>query len=213
MRTAIPAIIGAAAALAIAFVWILRPADDEAAPAAPVARVPSAAVADPPPRAPAAVPVEPPAAAPAPGVARSPLPGEVPSTPMADLMAARNADTPAELAENEKEFFAEPIDTTWASGAEAALLARIAETPGLQLTELQVQCRSTMCRLQLTRPSGARGVQGGGPTLSISADSVGLEPRWLMAVRDATGSVRSIAYLWRDGFAPKQEPGQPHVAQ
>ena len=94
---------------------------------------------------------------------------------------------------------------------EADVLARFAQMPGLKLIDLQVECRSTMCRLQLLQPSP----NGFGP-LNAMLESVapGLEPRWMTTVKERINApVVSIAYLWREGFAPpKPELGQPDQA-
>jgi hypothetical protein len=67
--------------------------------------------------------------------------------------------------------------------------------------------RSTMCRLQLTQPGMPDGSR---QPFSMLRDSVGLEPRWMMVVPGPGGSMRSVAYLWRDGFAPQPLSGQTH---
>jgi hypothetical protein len=149
-------------------------------------------------------------AAPAPRSERAPLPGETPSTPMANLMAWRQngRSPPPELIAGEHEFAEEPVDGTWARGKEADVLAKFAQIPGLKLIDLQVECRSTMCRLQLMQPTGGSGVLNG----MLDSVAPGLEPRWMMTIKErVNGPVVSVAYLWREGFAPpKPEPGQPN---
>jgi hypothetical protein len=86
-------------------------------------------------------------------------------------------------------------------------LAKFAQMPRLTLIGLQVECRSTMCRLELLQPDGAPAADGSRP-FNILLDSVGLEPRWLMAIQGRTGPMRSVAYLWREGFAPQQKAGE-----
>jgi hypothetical protein len=127
---------------------------------------------------------------------------------MAQLLAEREKEFPPEVAEGEREFAAEPVDATWASGAEAEVLSKFAQMPGLKLIDLQVECRSTMCRLQLTQPSGGPDAVGGRP-FNILLDSIGYQPRWMMAIGDRSGTMRSIAYLWRDGFAPERRTDEP----
>ncbi len=222
MRMTAPAIGGAAVVLAAALVWYFQP-DPEPLPvsdgtalraqeepvadaaAARVAEMLAATTSSPP-----AAPVGETGVSSAPSVARSPLPGETPATPMANLL---QIDLPPDMAEGEREFAAEPVDATWAPGAEADLLAKFAQMPGLKLLDLQVECRSTTCRLQLTQPSWAPPVEGGpgGPRpFNITLDSVGLEPRWMITNFDGSNAMKSVAYLWREGFAPRQEAGQPH---
>lgn len=147
----------------------------------------------------------------APTLERAPLPGETPSTPMANLMIDRQRDLPPQLVEGEREFAGEPIDAAWAPGAEANLLAKFAQMPGLALIDLQVECRSTMCRLRLTQPSGAPAVQGGPRPFNLLLDSIGLEPRWMMVIGERGGAMKSVAYLWRDGFVPQNDhPDHAH---
>jgi hypothetical protein len=147
---------------------------------------------------------------------RSPLPGETPATPMAQLLADRQQNAivrdspngdglPPGLVEGERAFAAEPVDATWAPGAEANILARFAQMPGLELIDLRVECRSTMCRFELTQPTGLA-ARGGANPLDILRDDFGLTPRWMMSVVERPGAptVKSIAYLWRDGHALRE---------
>jgi hypothetical protein len=223
VRLTAPAVGVAAVMLATALVWFFRPgADPRVVPEDEPASVQPPVVANQP-TAPGAPPETPAASTPprarapvadaaaAPSVERAPLPGETPSTPMANLLTGREEGPPPQLIEGEREFAAEPVDAAWAPRAEADLLAKFAQMPGLSLIDLQVECRSTMCRLQLTQPGGAPAVEGGPRPFNILLDSVGLEPRWMMAIGRRGEPMRSIAYLWREGFAPpKPAPGEPH---
>ncbi len=86
---------------------------------------------------------------------------------------------------------AEPVDRTWATPAEASIYAKLAEIPGLTLIDLQVECRSTMCRLQMSGESSL-------PSFKGLFEPIGLEPAWMATMKDRAGPVRSFAYLWRD---------------
>jgi hypothetical protein len=222
MRLTAPAIGGAAVVLAIALVWYFQPGtepqivpDDD-----PTSVEPASVASEPAPRAEPETPAVDPAAAATvadrtanapPPVERAPLPGEAPPTPMANLLIGREDGPPPQLIEGEREFAAEPVDREWAPGAEADLLAKFAQMPGLTLIDLQVECRSTMCRLQLTQPSGSRTAEDGPQPFNILRDGVGLEPRWMIAIGRRGEPMSSVAYLWRDGFAPpKPEAGQPN---
>jgi hypothetical protein len=227
MRMTAPVIGGAAIGLALALVWWFRPQSeasldsDAAEVPTPARRVadaaPSIAVRDPSIDARGLVDV--PITLPAASLERAPLPGEMPVTPIAQMLAERQQNLivrdapgggpPAELVEGEREFAVEPIDATWAPGAEAALLAKFAQMPGLKAIDLQVECRSTMCRFQLTQPNGSAAQGSPQVPLDVFREELGLTPRWIMAVVDRPGSPigKSIAYLWRDGFAPKPESG------
>jgi hypothetical protein len=213
VRMTAPAIGGAAIAVAVVLVSWFRPQpnvipDDVPASAPDVSGAERAARRPPAAEAPAEVadaarePVAPSAASPEPTPDALPLPGEVPATPMIQLFANRQEPPPA-LAEGERAFVAEPVDASWAPGAEADLLAVFAQMPGLKLIDLQVECRSTMCRLQITQPGGGPEPDGRRP-FNILLDEIGYEPRWMMAIQERSGPMRSIAYLWREGFAPER---------
>jgi hypothetical protein len=223
MRLTAPAISSAAVVLAVALVWYFRlrtepplVTESEATSAQPrsIADAPSSAAATEetaaigaPPAVEARVVGDDPGAAPS--MNRAPLPGETPVTPMANLLMGREQGPPPDLIEGEQEFAAEPVDTAWAPGAEADIFAKFAQMPGLKLVDLQVECRSTMCRLQLTQPRDAPAVEGGARPFNVLLDSVGLEPRWMIAIVDRSGTMKSVAYLWREGFGPpKPEQGQ-----
>jgi hypothetical protein len=134
---------------------------------------------------------------------------------LADLSTAKPRSGAGERVaaqlEGEREFGAEPVDATWAPGAEADLLAKIAQAPGLELIDLQVHCRSTMCQLQLTQPRRMAGETAGPPFMTL-LDSLDMEPRWMMTIPDGGPSAptRSFAYLWREGFAPTRDTGGVH---
>jgi|SRR5688572_15227373 len=218
MRLRAPAISGAAVVLAVALVWYLRPEGEPPGVdggAAPVLTVPvtddaAARVSDPEPATNPPSPVAENAVRPATSVERAPLPGESPSTPLANLFGDRQREGPPGLREGELEFAAEPVDAAWAPGAEADLLAQFAQIPRLALIDLQVECRSTMCRVQLTQPRGATAADGGPRPFNILLDSVGVKPRYMNMIGDQFGGMKSVAYLWREGFAPPlPEPLQP----
>ena len=80
---------------------------------------------------------------------------------MTNLLTERQREFPPQMAAGEREFAAEPVDAAWAPGAEADVLAKFAQMPGLKLIDLQV-------------------------------------------------GTKSVAYLWREGLAPQQHPGEPH---
>lgn len=236
MRMKAPVIGGAAIALAVALVWFVQPPlERRLAPELqsiapneqPAERSPPAASAAPSVAVPAAdAPSANFAANAAPAPERSPAPGEAPATPMAQALAYHqqnlliqnrnpNAAISLELAEREREFAAEPIDGAWAPGAEANLLSTFAQISGLELVDLQVQCRSTMCEVQLTQSIAFSRGSSREPPFQIG-DQVGMKPRWTMSVVDGAAPARppqigdpplplkSIAYLWRDGFASER---------
>jgi hypothetical protein len=228
MRMTAPAIGSAAVVLAAALVWLFRPEPplplDGGAMPPPVAPTPAAAARSSAPApdlpAPELPSVEPAPSSP-PTPERAPLPGETPTAPMAELVTERQNtirragaggpgnEFPPEIAAVELGFGTEPVDRTWAPGAEARIFAAFAQIPGLKLIDQQVECRSTMCRIQLTQP-GSAVTSGERPPFNILSDSIGLTPRFMMMVGGESTSQRSIGYFWREGFAPSEQPDQPH---
>lgn len=230
MRMTAPAIGGAAILLAAALVWRFQPEPPALPEDSPAVEPEPASLAE----ADILVDTEPAIPAPAPdvrstdvadaspGPGRAPLPGEALTTPMAQLVAehqnlirggaagAPGDEFPPDIVTGELQFAAEPVDSTWASAAEADVLATFAQMPGLKLIDLDVECRSTMCRVDLTQPN-AGALDGRPLSFSILRDSLGLEPRWMMMVGGGDGAapLRSVAYLWREGFASRQEPAEP----
>jgi hypothetical protein len=204
---------GGGVVVALALVWFFRPPPEPTFEDAADAALTALSVANVSPTNPMPT-AESPAASLQSDVPRAPLPGEALATPMAqaliDLALANPGsgagDRVSAQLEGEREFGAEPLDAGWAPGAEVELLAKVAQVPGLKLIDLQVQCRSTMCRLQLTQPHRIPGEVAGPPFLLL-LNSLGMEPRWMMTVPDGYGgpsaSTRSFAYLWREGFAPE----------
>jgi hypothetical protein len=149
----------------------------------------------------------------APTPASAPLPGDTPVTPMAQILegwrhvpADRRPD-PERISAKERAFAAEPVDAAWSTGAEANLLGKIAQTPGLALTGLRVECRSTMCRMQLAVPAipGAR--QAAPINFEQTRDfaaSAGLELDQSLGGSDASGTFQFVTYLRRKGIVSEQ---------
>jgi hypothetical protein len=103
---------------------------------------------------------------------------------------------PRSSAEGERVFSAEPVDAMWAPGAEADILGRFARVNGLALIGIQVECKSTMCRLQVAAPKSS---SGGGPDLfDFFNDSLGLKPRWVDIAVDGAGMMQWVAYVGRE---------------
>jgi hypothetical protein len=124
------------------------------------------------------------------------LPGQTSVTPLAQAIE----QMPRSSTEGERVFSAEPVDATWAPGAEADILGRFARVDGLALIGLQVECKSTMCRLQVASPKSS---SGGGPDLfDFFNNSLGLKPRWVRVADDGSGMMQWVAYVGREGWAP-----------
>ena len=217
---------GAIPSAALALVLFGRPDSATVAPQTPgdSAPTPVSAVADAEPAVlasreaedtPPAVAEEVPAApvsSPSLAVPSSPLPGQARPGPMTQLILDGQREPPPPLAANERAFEAESIDADWAPMAEARILDAFAQQAGLQLLDLRVDCRTTMCRVQMTQPRGSeKGVQ---PAAFLS--KLAYPIRFIIALDNQAGGRGSIAYLVRPGTQPLAmptshltDPGQP----
>lgn len=139
------------------------------------------------------------------------LPNQVPATPMSQALEDLQIPPIPELLETEREFAAQNTDPDWSTATEARILDQIAGIPGLSLASLNVECRTTLCRVQFVQPGTAPGLPNGSavfPSLDRAAavgapgmveivGSTGLKSRWVIAVRDRNGTPVSLAYLER----------------
>jgi hypothetical protein len=141
------------------------------------------------------------------------LPNQAPPTPMADVLARRGMPVIPELIETERRFALEPVDPAWSTAAEARILTKIAEVPGLELVSLDVECRQTLCRLQFvtpgphpTGPPPPRAPDPAAPQVPGIAEiarATGLTGRWVFGFTEL-----SMAYLERgeDANSPVAAP-------
>jgi len=123
-----------------------------------------------------------------------------------------------ELLETERAFAAEPVDPAWATATEGQILGKFAEAAGIKLVTLRVECKTSLCRVQVAEPelSGANPpapaatAAGGGRTVRVATflelvSGLGLDPRWAMTVTDRQGTLTSFAYLARGGSAKPED--------
>jgi hypothetical protein len=104
--------------------------------------------------------------------------------------------------ENESAFVLEPIDPLWSRSREAEILGQVAQVSGLRLLTIEVECRTSTCRLQLTESAAStdsvwRGVPS--PAYTELLAQLGYEPRHPISfARDpAARTVTSLTYLPR----------------
>jgi hypothetical protein len=137
------------------------------------------------------------------------LPHQVAATPMAQALADLATSPPPgialddlpmspppEMLAGERDFAAEGVDPQWATATEADILGKIAQINGLTVVDLRVECRTTMCRVQLVEPrrTTPESPYGSFPDL---VETFGLAPRWVISVVNRSGTLTSIAYLSR----------------
>ena len=111
-------------------------------------------------------------------------------------MGARMSGPFPRCSETERTFAAESVDPGWSGAAEASVLAGFATISGLSLVSLNVECRATLCLLQLVEPR-TRAPNHPNPNVPEIARSAGLKVLWRIGIRDRTGTPVSMAYLER----------------
>jgi hypothetical protein len=90
-------------------------------------------------------------------------------------------------------FVAESQDPSWSDFTEAQILGEISRLSGLALVTIDVECRTSLCRVQSAFPTtDARARQR---ILGVAALS--LEPRPVVAVANKSGNVMFLAYFGR----------------
>jgi hypothetical protein len=98
------------------------------------------------------------------------------------------------LARIERAFAVEPVDPVWAAGMERHILEQLAQAKGLQVVTMQVECRTSMCRVQLVEPpSKPRDV---GAFHDIVRD-FGLDVWRVNSIVDQNGTPTLVAHLAR----------------
>ena len=123
------------------------------------------------------------------------LSDQVALTPMEQKAQSARALIDPGMAGIEQAFAAERVDPLWATGMEGHILGQLAQTD-LQLVTMQVECRTSMCRVQLVeRPSKS-------PDMAAFRDLVrgfGLDVWRMLGSRNQSGATTKVAYLARPG--------------
>lgn len=125
-------------------------------------------------------------------------------TPMAraldDVGMRADMSRPAAL-DNERAFAAEAVDASWAPRMEADIYDAIAQLNGPAIVTVQVECRTSQCRIQMTqqiasvpREQRADAVMGFHAKVS---KALGYDPGAVMLAVDGSGIATSLVYLPR----------------
>jgi hypothetical protein len=104
-----------------------------------------------------------------------------------------------EFRRTEQAFASEDADPAWSPVAEAHILGDISQATGLQALDIQVDCRTSMCRVQMLQPRFPQG------SFEDLVHSMGLEPVWVFNLVGRNGTPVTLAYLKRnttDGVDP-----------
>ena len=129
-------------------------------------------------------------------------PVQVALTPMEQKARSAQFLANPELAGMEQAFAAERVDPLWATGMEGNILGHLAQA-NLQLVTMQVECRTSMCRVQLMeRPSKS-------PDMTAFRDLVrgfGLDVWRMQNLGNQSGATTTVAYLARrESLSPPQQ--------
>ncbi len=123
------------------------------------------------------------------------LPDDVALSPMAQKARSARALIDPGLASIETAFAAEAVDPLWASGMERNILDQLAHA-NLRLVTMQVECRTSMCRVQLIEPQSKP--RDPGAFLDL-VRGFGLDVWRVNGFVDQNGTSTLVAHLARPG--------------
>ena len=124
------------------------------------------------------------------------LPDQVALTPMDQKAQSARALIDPGMASIEKAFAAEAVDPLWAPGMEGNILGQLAQSSGLRLVTLQVECRTSLCRVQLVEGPSKRTDMGAFRDL---VSGFGLDVWRMNGFVDQNGTRTLVAHLARPG--------------
>ena len=119
------------------------------------------------------------------------------------MWGERGLDGPVSSLFQQKEsaFVAEPLDPLWSRSREAEILGQMAQINGLRLINIEVECRTSMCRLQWTQnaPVLVDGELRGMPNDVYEAllAKLGYTQMIPLGTAGNAGGITSLAYLPR----------------
>ncbi len=129
-------------------------------------------------------------------------PVQVALSPMAQKARSLQFLADPGLAGMEQAFAAERVDPLWATGMEGNILGHIAQA-NLQLVTMQVECRTSMCRVQLMeRPSKSADMNA----FRDLVRGFGLDVWRMQNLGNQSGATTTVAYLARrESMSPAQQ--------
>ena len=107
-----------------------------------------------------------------------------------------------EFAEAVRDFASQTDDAPWSEATESHIFGQISQATGLGASDVQVDCRTTMCRVQLSNPVSTLNPRY--RSLNELVDTFGLETLWLWAAPDSNGNPINLVYLQRGGTSTTQ---------
>ncbi len=129
-------------------------------------------------------------------------PAQVALSPMEQKARSAQFLANPELAGMEQAFAAERVDPLWAIGMEGNILGQLAQA-NLQLVTMQVECRTSMCLVQLVEGPSKRTDPG---TFHDLVRDLGLDVWRVNGFVDQNGTPTLVAYLARrESLSPAQQ--------
>jgi hypothetical protein len=107
-----------------------------------------------------------------------------------------------EFAQTLRQFAVESDDPNWSAAMETRIFSEISQATGLSAGDIQVDCRTTMCRVLLTKPASTPNARY--PGFNDLVDSFGLDTVWLLALPDENGTPVNFAYVRRPSAIPSE---------
>jgi hypothetical protein len=109
-----------------------------------------------------------------------------------------------EFAQTVRDFASQLDDAAWSETTESHIFGQISQATGLGASDIQVDCRTTMCRVRLSNPVSTQNPRY--RSLNELVDTFGLETLSLWAGPDSNGNPVNLVYLRRSGPpAPQSE--------
>ena len=100
-----------------------------------------------------------------------------------------------QLAEQRAQLYeSENVDRDWAPRAEAEILEKVSQT-GVQVLDLRVQCRTTICRLDLLERANERSISM--PIAVALLQIPDLQPSFPRPIESPAGARSTVSYLAR----------------
>jgi hypothetical protein len=120
---------------------------------------------------------------------------------MEDLDLKMSVGPIPEFKETLRQFALESDDSDWSTATETRIFSEISQATGLSAADIQVDCRTTMCRV-LMKPSSSPNARY--RSFNELVDSFGLKTLWILAVPDESGTPVNFAYIQRGEGATTQ---------
>jgi len=111
-----------------------------------------------------------------------------------------------EFKETLRQFAMESDDPNWSVTTETRIFSEISQATGLTAGAIEVDCRTTMCRVLLTNPASAPNPRYSGFNDLVA--SFGLKEIWLLAIPDENGRPVNFAYIQRGEGATTRSESQ-----